>query len=155
MFLYIQQLSSHLILYHTTTITTPPSVRVAWGGTLTDFLLELFNIYGIIYIFRFFVKNVSTRILATLPKDFSESNKGTLIKSIFKTCGGASTPSPPWESARNQQRSDVKSNQHAVMTSVSNRIRKLGLWLLSTVIKPLENGRWVETRREIRAYQAF
>ena len=90
MFLYIQQLSSHLILYHTT--TTPPSVRVAWGGTLTDFLRELFNIHGIIHIFRFFVKNVSTRILATLPEDFSQCIKGMLIKSIFETCDGASTP---------------------------------------------------------------
>ena len=34
----------------------------------------------------FFRNNVSTQVLATLPKDFSESIKGTLIKFIFKTC---------------------------------------------------------------------
>ena len=83
---------SSLLLVHKTTTTTPPSVRVSRGGTLTDLLRELFNIIRNYLYISFFRKNVSTQVLATLPKDFSESIKGTLIKFIFKTCGGTSTP---------------------------------------------------------------
>ena len=87
--------------YHISPLVSPPSTQNYYYNTTKcaslmgwyfngPFPGAFYHIRNYLFI-SFFRNNVSTQVLATLPKDFSESIKGTLVKFIFKTCGGTST----------------------------------------------------------------
>ena len=88
--------------YHISPLVSPPSTQNYYYNTTKcaslmgwhfngPFPGAFYHIRNYLFI-SFFRNNVSTQVLATLPKDFSQSIKGTLSRSIFKTCDGARTP---------------------------------------------------------------